>query len=177
MINIGFKKLAENAIIPTKAHATDSGFDLYAAQSVIIRPEQTVVVSTGIACVLPPEHEATIRNRSGVTAKTKLRVQLGTIDNGYTGDLGVIVDNINPTRYNLNGTTVSSSELLTVKGEAAIRPEGSTTDFPVGTYIINEGDKIAQLVVTPLPAAAAYEITGELDGSERGDNGFGSTGA
>lgn len=98
-IRVGFKRLNDDAIIPTKAHPTDSGFDLCASKDVIIEPGETTVVPTGIAVELPPGYEATVRPRSGITAKTKLRVQLGTIDNEYRGEIGVIVDNI--ARYGL----------------------------------------------------------------------------
>src|SRR5690625_5630144 len=91
---VGFKRLTDSAVIPTKAHASDSGFDLAASADVIIEPGETKVVPTGIAVELPEGYEAQVRPRSGVTAKTKLRVQLGTIDNGFTGGIGVIVDNI-----------------------------------------------------------------------------------
>src|SRR5690606_2226499 len=93
-IHIGFKRLTPDAVIPTKAHASDSGFDLVASADVIIEPGATVVVPTGIAVELPEGYEAQVRPRSGVTSKTKLRVQLGTIDNGYAGEIGVIVDNM-----------------------------------------------------------------------------------
>src|SRR5699024_5645455 len=99
-VRVGFKRLSSDAVIPTKAHASDSGFDLYASEDVIIEPGETVIVPTGIAIELPPGYEAQVRPRSGVTAKTKLRVQLGTIDNGYTGEIGVIVDNF---RYTKDG--------------------------------------------------------------------------
>src|SRR5690625_1400498 len=91
---VGFKRLSDGATIPTKAHASDSGFDFAASADVIIEPGETKVIPTGIAVELPPGYEAQVRPRSGVTSKTKLRVQLGTIDSGYKGDIGVIVDNI-----------------------------------------------------------------------------------
>src|SRR5690625_1809446 len=91
-VTIGFKRLSDDAIMPTKAHPTDSGHDLYAAEDVIIEPGDTVIVPTGIAVELPPGYEAQIRPRSGVTAKTKLRVQLGRSDYEDRGELGVIVD-------------------------------------------------------------------------------------
>src|SRR5690625_7789210 len=90
MIKVGFKRLNDAATIPTKAHPTDSGFDLYASEDTIIEPGETKVIPTGIAVSLPAGYEAQVRPRSGVTAKTKLRVQLGTIDNGYAGAIGVI---------------------------------------------------------------------------------------
>src|SRR5690625_1261518 len=89
-IKVGFKRLSDAATIPTKAHPTDSGFDLYASEDVIIEPGETVVVPTGIAVRLPEGYEAQVRPRSGVTAKTMRRGRIGTIDNGYGGEVGVI---------------------------------------------------------------------------------------
>src|SRR5690625_1455280 len=112
MVKVGFKRLNDNAVIPTKAHPTDSGWDLYASEDVIIEPGETVIVPTGIAVELPKGFEAQVRRRPGVTAKRKLGVALGRIDNGYAGELGVIVDNIaddpvrNTSRY-LNFVDVS----------------------------------------------------------------------
>src|SRR5690625_244334 len=144
---VGFKRLNENATIPTKAHATDSGFDLYASEDVIIEPGGTVVIPTGIAVELPPGYEATVRPRSGVTAKTKLRVQLGTIDQDYRGEIGVIVDNISGTQSN------TSCVYRNVKDEFI-----DADDVYDGTYYeIYKGDRIAQLVIQPLPAVEAYE--------------------
>lgn len=42
-------------------------------------------------------------------------------------------------------------------------------------YLVNEGDKISQLVILPI-ITPNVEIVSDLDDSERGDNGFGSTG-
>src|SRR5699024_12111405 len=88
----GFKRLSDVAILLSNAHPPDSGYDLYAAEDVIIEPGDTAIVKTGLAVELPPGYEAQIRPRSGVTVKTKLRLQVGTIDNGYKGEIGVIVD-------------------------------------------------------------------------------------
>ena len=140
MIKVGFKKLTDDAILPVKVHASDSGFDLFANEDVIIPPGVTRVISTGIAIHLPDGYEAQVRPRSGVTSKTKLRVQLGTIDNSYTGEIGIIVDNI---------ATFEQA-------------------YP-------KGFKLAQLVIQKLPQVEAYEIE-KLPNTERGSNGFGSSG-
>ena len=150
-ISVGFKRLSDGATIPTKAHPTDSGFDLYASEDVIIEPGETVIVPTGIAVELPKGFEAQVRPRSGVTAKTKLRVQLGTIDNSYQGEIGVIVDNI-------------ASEGFSVDGVC----------YPLAD--IKKGTRIAQLVVQALPEVTAVEIDDFTEESERGEGGFGSTG-
>lgn len=169
-IKVGFKRLNDNVIIPTKAYPTDSGFDLYASKDVIIEPGDTTVVPTGIAVELPPGYEATVRPRSGITAKTKLRVQLGTIDNEYRGEIGVIVDNIAP--EDLDGMPC---EYFALSIENKPLPEYKS-NFVEGTYIIRKGDRIAQLVIQPIPTVEAYEVEGELKTTERGESGFGSTG-
>lgn len=163
---VGFKRLSEDAVLPTKAFPTDSGWDLTAVEDVIVEPGETVVVKTGIAVELPAGYEAQIRPRSGITSRTKLRVQLGTIDQSYTGEIGVIVDNIAQ-----GGSEFNS--YLTV--EPVLTPHFSRK-YAQGTYLIRKNDRIAQLVITKLPTLEAVEIT-ELRVSERGGNGFGSTGA
>lgn len=161
-LEIGFKRLSDNAILPTKAFATDSGFDLYASEDVIIVPCATVVIPTDISVVLPQGYEAQVRPRSGVSSKTKLRVVVGTIDNSYRGPIGVICDNISFAGLDFDfrdaDLTETSANIVNVK------------------LHVKRGDRIAQLVVQPIPATVAVEITGELDGSDRGTNGFGSSG-
>lgn len=167
-IKVGFKRLTKDAIIPTKAHASDSGFDLYVNEDVTIRPNETKVISTGIAVQLPEGYEAQVRPRSGVTSKTKLRVQLGTIDNDYVGDIGIIVDNIET--YKDYGSryyrTIDNDNKVRVYGRAGI---------PEGSYLIRKGDRIAQLVVQFLPKTEGVEVD-NLDETERGGKGFGSSG-
>jgi len=163
---IQFKRLSPSAILPTKAHSNDSGFDLYASEDVIIEPGGTKVIPTGIAVGLPQGTEAQVRPRSGITSKTKIRVQLGTIDKGFTGGIGVIADNIHSGRYP-NGA---------VKRYGFSIDGSHTTETSIyGAYVIRKGDKIAQLVVQYIPQLEAVEVP-ELDDSQRGSNGFGSTG-
>lgn len=170
-INILFYAFSEHAILPTKNHATDSGLDLYAAEDTMIYPGQTVVVPTDIGVVLPPGHEAQVRPRSGITSSTKLRVQLGTIDELYRGPIGIIVDNIAPV------SSVQYSYPSDLLGDYVFDYEELTEDkkYPLGTYLIQKGDKLAQLVVQPIPCTVA-SWTNQLDNTERGANGFGSSG-
>ena len=94
METIEIKLLNESAILPKRENETDSGLDLYSNETVTIEPNSTKVVPIGVAINLDKGFEAQIRLRSGLTSKTKIRVQLGTIDKTYQNELGVIVDNI-----------------------------------------------------------------------------------
>ena len=141
---IKIKKLNDNATIPTRSHSTDAGLDLYASESEWV--DEGTLISTGIAVDIPPGFEGTIRPRSGLTSRTGLRVQLGTVDSGYIGEIKVIADYI---------------------------PNEIDGDQ---TYAVSTGDKIAQLVLSPIETPVV-EVVDEFDSeSDRGENGFGSTG-
>ncbi len=175
MIKVGFKRLTDDAVLPVRAHYSDSGFDLFANEDVVIQPGETELIKTGVGIHLPEGYEAQVRPRSEVTSKTKLRVQLGTIDNDYTGQIGIIVDNttkdtylqnahifhkFGPVIHDIEGKNVSTHSFDCVKGMH---------------YQIRKGDKLAQLVIQKLPQVHAYEID-ELPTTPRGSNGFGSSG-
>lgn len=104
-LKIKVKRLVEGAVIPFKAHPTDSGFDLIAVEDMIIWPFETKKINTGLAFELPSNYELQVRPRSGLSLKTGLKVIFGTVDNSYRGEVGVIAIN------------VSSKEILVNKGD------------------------------------------------------------
>lgn len=167
MKTLRIKLLSENATIPTRNNPTDSGLDLYAAEDVIIEPGETVIVKTDIAIELDSGYEAQIRPRSGVTAKTKLRVQLGTVDADYRGNVGIIVDNTH--------AVYDYSAIERAYGIGGSQDLTTDTPVPLGTYVIQKGDKLAQLVAVPI-VLPSVEVVDELNDTARGSNGFGSSG-
>jgi len=165
-MSVAVKRASLGSTIPTYAHEGDAGMDLYASEDTVIEPGETVIVPTGIAMTIPKGYELQIRPRSGVTVKTKLRVQLGTIDCIFRGAIGVIVDN---TAEDCGGSTPRLRNLVN-KTEAYDK-----TYYPKFTYIVRKGDRIAQGVLAPVSHAHFTEVDA-LDDSPRGGNGFGSTG-
>ena len=89
------KKLTEDAILPQYAHPGDAGMDLFANEQVELPPGESRVVKTGISIELPESTEAQVRPRSGLAAKNGISVlnTPGTIDEGYRGEVGVILIN------------------------------------------------------------------------------------
>ena len=142
---LNFKKLSPTAITPTKAHTTDAGFDLYADEDVILKYGETTAILTNIAIELPGGYVADVRPRSGLTLNTGLRVHYGTVDSGYRNGIGIICEN------------------------------GDHGALCNRTVRIKKGQKIAQLVILPIPEITLQEVI-ELSDSDRGVNGFGSTG-
>ena len=145
-----------------KAHPTDTCFDLYAAEDHVITKRRSII-KTGIRIKLPEGYCAEVRPRSGASAKgipgrlvkmgkatEKLiygDVIFGTIDQGYTGEIGVIF----------------RSDLTSINPEIA-------------KYVIPKGTRIAQLCITERTDIYIYEAEEISDSTERGSDGFGSTG-
>lgn len=92
---VRFLKLNNDAIVPKFAHPNDAGMDLFANESLVIPSGEAKLVKTGIAMELPPHTEAQIRPRSGLALKRSITVlnSPGTIDEGYRGEIGVILIN------------------------------------------------------------------------------------
>ncbi|MBE5087584.1 deoxyuridine 5'-triphosphate nucleotidohydrolase [Bacillus thuringiensis] len=174
-LRVKIKRL-KDVELPKYAKPGDAGFDLVAAEDIIIEPGETKVIPTGLAFELSPGYEMQIRPRSGISRKTMLHVALGTIDSGFRGEVGVIMKNLNaPILYVPPGADElhlrKCNLLLDINGEGI-----PTFDYrPNGTYCIRKGERIAQGVIAPVETAHFVEVD-ELSDSERGAGGFGSTG-
>lgn len=85
----------EKAVAPSKAHASDAGFDLSSVEEVWIQPGARVLVDTGIKLSIPEGWEGQVRPRSGNAIKRGLTVlnTPGTIDAGYLNNVKVILFN------------------------------------------------------------------------------------
>ena len=92
------KLLHPDAKLPTKAHDTDAGFDLYSLEDRLIEPHTTVKISTGIAFGFDPGTYGLIRDRSSCGSKGIL-VAGGVLDNLYTGHCIVCLTNSNTYDY------------------------------------------------------------------------------
>ena len=104
-MQLQIKRLTDTAIIPKYAHSTDSGLDLHYDGNQVILPCATkLILSTGISIQLPLSTEAQIRSRSGLAAKQGLVVlnSPGTIDEGYTGEIKVILYNTGSEHVTIN---------------------------------------------------------------------------
>lgn len=146
------QKLRPNAKIPSRQHIDDAGLDLYSAQKVRLGAGERRLVMTGIALEIPQGYAGFVQPRSGMALRDGITVlnSPGLIDAGYRGEVGVIL-------YNSTSDVDAKSK---VGGNA---------------LYINEGDRIAQLVVISVPYFDPVEVE-ELSETKRGVGGFGSTG-
>ena len=97
------RRLSPDAIIPAYAHPGDAGLDLHACEDVALDPGVACLVSTGVAIELPEATEAQVRPRSGLALKHSVTVlnTPGTIDEGYRGEVGVVLINHGATTFHV----------------------------------------------------------------------------
>ena len=141
-MTVKFRKIDPAAVLPSYAHPGDAGMDVRSVEELVIEPGGRGLVRTGLVMMLPPGYEAQVRPRSGLALKNGVTVlnTPGTIDEGYRGEVGVILAN-----------------------------------FGAEPFKVEKGAKIAQIVIAPCTRAEIVE-TDEVDATERGEGGFGSTG-
>lgn len=147
-------KIRPEAILPTRAHQTDVGMDLYycpnsdkklySTKNFHIPPKSSRLLSTGLKIEIPYGYMLEIKNKSGMAYKRQLLVGACVVDPGYNGEIYVNLHNIG-----------------------------------AETQIIRARDKIAQAVLIPISHCKIQEV--ESDEflnfhSQRGEGGFGSTG-
>lgn len=112
--------LDPGAKMPTRAHDTDAGLDLYSPVDAVVfprrkgGPENSVVIDTGVHVEIPAGYVGMIKSKSGLNVKHGI-ISEGVIDSGYTGSICVKL-------YNLGNEKV----------------------------LIEKGQKISQLVILPI---------------------------
>lgn len=148
---IKFKRLSEDATIPSKAHVSDAGFDL-TATSMKFDTEGNIVYGTGIAVEIPQGFVGKLYQRSSIAKRNIMLTNcVGIIDSGYRGEILAKFKPLNEyDRVKLKGVT------------NVVKP-----------YIV--GEKIAQLIIEALPEVELIEVE-ELSESDRGQGGYGSSG-
>ena len=96
MRTLKVRKTLPTATLPTRAHPTDAGLDLYAAEPVELHPGERALVSTGISVEIPESTVGLICPRSGIALAHGITVvnAPGVIDSGYTGEVKVLLANM-----------------------------------------------------------------------------------
>jgi dUTP pyrophosphatase len=92
------RRLDPDLPLPSRAHPGDAGLDLVARDDVTLAPGERALVPTGIAIALPPGHVGLVHPRSGLAIRHGIGLvnAPGTIDEGYRGEVGVVLVNHDP---------------------------------------------------------------------------------
>lgn len=150
-MEVKIKKLYKDSRIPTKAHTTDAGYDLY-AHSKSYDEDGNVVYGSGVAMEIPKGYVGLIFPRSSNAQKDLLLSNsVGVIDSGYRGEIS----------FKFKPSNVIE------KPDLAYIPE------MIRKYGVDE--RIGQIIIMPYPEIEFVEVE-ELSASDRGTGGYGSSG-
>ena len=152
-MKVKIKKLYSDSILPTKAHSSDAGFDLY-AHSKSYDDDGNVVYGSGVAMEIPQGYVGLVFPRSSNAKKDLiLSNSVGVIDSGYRGEIAFKFKQTPQEFADASGTFVTYQY---------------TKDYVLG-------DRVGQIIIMPYPEIEFVEV-GELSDTERGTGGYGSTG-
>lgn len=117
MAVVKFTKLNPDAIVPTYGTDYAAGADLYTLPGDIIeiKPDETVMIHTGIAMQIPDGTAAFIFARSGIATKRGLAPanKVGVIDSDYRGEIMVPIHNHSgQTQYIESGERVAQMVIM-----------------------------------------------------------------
>lgn len=154
--------------LPERGSPFSVGYDVFSATEHFVPAGQDVFISTNIKIKPPKGYYPQVVSRSGLARKNKIRVEAGTIDPDYRGELIVILANRN---------VPNPQKKVGEDGKVVLDERGQPVMFDKGDFVINQGDKIAQFILYAVVTPPVTLVpVGYLDQTERGAGGFGSTG-
>ena len=117
MTKVLIKKLASSVKLPAYKTNGASGMDLMAfiSEPIILKPNSSRLVPTGLSVAFSEEFEIQIRPRSGLAAKNNISVlnTPGTIDSDYRGEIKVILFNHGNKDFIINNNDRIAQMILT----------------------------------------------------------------
>jgi dUTP pyrophosphatase len=188
-MQVKFKKLDPNAVIPSYAKHGDAGMDLTAISKTEVESDGGwfTEYDTGLSVEIPDGYVGLIFPRSSQSNVNQfLTNHVGVIDSKYRGPIKFRFKKIVPGfgRIELKDEFVFEEKKFLwwkwkdFRKDIPDRYEGNEEKFNIikkGLQSYHIGDRIGQLIILPYPKIEPIEVN-ELSNSERGDGGFGSSG-
>ncbi|RIL21566.1 dUTP diphosphatase, partial [Staphylococcus gallinarum] len=166
------KLLSDNGIKPTRNNL-DAGFDIYAAETIILEPQEKALIATDLAVNIPKGYVGLLTSRSGVSSKTHLVVETGKIDAGFQGHMKINVKNDYISLEEYDGAIMDVEDgglIYPVYGiDEETKYHSGKIDTPV--YKINKGDRLAQLVIVPIWTPELEPVKEFSNETARGEKG------
>ena len=117
MVRVLIKKLDPKVTLPSYKTKGASGMDLMAfvREKIIIKPQNSALIPTGLSVAFSEDYEIQIRPRSGLAAKNNISVlnTPGTIDSDYRGELKIIIFNHSKHDFVVNNNDRIAQMVLT----------------------------------------------------------------
>ena len=95
VMEISFRKLRDDAVVPVRAYDGDAGLDLSACEGAVLGPGERATVGTGLAVAIPDGYAGFVQPRSGLAMRNGITIvnTPGLVDSGYRGELRVVLLN------------------------------------------------------------------------------------
>jgi len=87
------KRVRDNAIVPSYAHPGDAGMDLHSCIDCCLESGQRMLIPTGLSIHVPKGFVGLIWPRSGLSYRKGVDVLAGVMDEGFRGEMGVVLLN------------------------------------------------------------------------------------
>lgn len=189
-IGLFFKKLNEKAVSPSYSHDDDACLDIYATSFDYDLKRNCYVYHTGLAFSIPKGYEMQIRPRSSIRdVDCYIANSPGTIDSGYNGEVLIcfknnysVIDRLRLQKLiklvkNLKSllTNNDNFEFEKITSDIDNISDNEILEYALSNAPFEVGNKIAQFKISERPKVVMVE-TDTLSDTERGSNGFGSTG-
>ena len=117
MVRVLIKKLDPKVTLPSYKTKGASGMDLIAfvKEKIVIKPQTSALIPTGLSVAFSEDYEIQIRPRSGLAAKNNISVlnTPGTIDSDYRGELKIIIFNHSKHDFIVNNNDRIAQMVLT----------------------------------------------------------------
>ncbi|WMZ43018.1 transposase [Staphylococcus pseudintermedius] len=139
------------------------------------KPQQKALIATDIAVNIPKGYVGLLTSRSGVSSKTHLVIETGKIDAGFQGHMQINIKNDNEELASYDAYSFIPLA-LDIAGKTIQVDSDYKEEVMIGTYQINKGDKLAQLVIVPIITPELEQVGEFSSESARGEKGFGSSG-
>ena len=165
-MNVDIMLLHPDAKIPTKAHATDNGYDIYATSVEYDEEIDCYIYHTGISVKVPIGYSLDVIPKSRHRKTNSYMPNTpGDVDPGYTGEILV---NYKPRLpriiRNIILKIVNTIHLDSILSDISVECQP-----PYGA-----GEAVAQCYLTPHPDIVFNQVD-DLPETERGNGGHGST--
>lgn len=98
-MELPIRLLSTTAKLPSYAHHTDAGMDLYALEHSVIEAGERALIKTGIALAIPVGQVGLVWDKSGIATKTGVTTLAGVIDAGYRGEVLIALLNTSSESY------------------------------------------------------------------------------
>lgn len=165
MTKVKIKRLSDDAFLPRKAHAGDAAFDVCIPRDTVLKPGRQKI-ELDIALELPEYHQAQIEPRSGFSLRG-IEAYTYIFENPQTGDTDY------GSKVNVDADVCVGKIDCNYRGNIAV----IINSHENRNYTLPKGLRIAQMTIYELPHIDGFDECNNLSDTDRGEDGFGSSGS